>query len=865
MARLGDLVARIGADTREYNKALGDVRKQTGAMVGNIEKLGKQMSMSLTAPIALIAGKGFQTFRAFEFQMAKVAAVSGATASEFKSLKDNAQELGASTRYTSTEVAALQTEYAKLGFSAQEIVNVTDATLALAQATDTDLARAAEVAGSTLRAFQMPATDTAKLADVMALSFSSTALDMESFAEAMKYVAPVAKAAGLSVEETTAMLGTLANAGIKGSQAGTSLRRIITDMGSESGTAAEKIASLGAKGMTLTDAFDEVGRTAQSALLVLANGSDKTAELSTSFDNASGAAKRMQATMDATAEGSMKKMESALEAVMLQIGESLAPTISAAADQIGSLAMWFTKLDASTRETIITIGAVVAAVGPLIVGVTKIIGIYKQAAVVVQSLSKVMLANPYLLAAAALGTLAYKMSEYVSFTTPAEAATNSLNNAMTSAAALAASEGASVNRLSAFVQDNTKSENARAKALEDLKKIAPEYFGTLDMEAVKTGQLTKAVDDYRAAILNAARTKVLTQALEEQVAKMEELKGELADGPDTWDYFFGALGGGAGGAGGATMLQLQRIGINAENTQASIDSLTNKLNNMQSVVPATKTVAEQLKELALQMRHVEKGSEAHKALQAEYDALKESVRGAKEEVKLLNAGVSATPAALPFELETHDFSQDSVTPPTVNGTLNIQDIEVPEEMEIMDGTDLETINASLDSHAEKMQRAVDLGSQFGESLGSAFGSIISGSASAGDAMKAVGKEILKTLIGIAKANAIAAFSSPTNPLNAATGGLAMPAVIAGGLSLVEGLLGAIAFADGGIVSGPTLGLVGEYSGARNNPEVIAPLDKLQSMLGGAGGMQHVVVEGKISGTDIALVQERGTRRLNRRR
>ena len=146
MARLGDLVARIGADTREFNKALGQVSRQTGAMVGNIEKMGKQMSMSLTAPIALIAGKGFQTFRAFEFQMAKVAAVSGATASEFKSLKDNAQELGASTRYTSTEVAALQTEYAKLGFSAQEIVNVTDATLALAQATDTDLARAAEVA-----------------------------------------------------------------------------------------------------------------------------------------------------------------------------------------------------------------------------------------------------------------------------------------------------------------------------------------------------------------------------------------------------------------------------------------------------------------------------------------------------------------------------------------------------------------------------------------------------------------------------------------------------------------------------------------------------------------------------------------------
>ena len=94
----------------------------------------------------------------------------------------------------------------------------------------------------------------------------------------------------------------------------------------------------------------------------------------------------------------------------------------------------------------------------------------------------------------------------------------------------------------------------------------------------------------------------------------------------------------------------------------------------------------------------------------------------------------------------------------------------------------------------------------------------------------------------------------------------MPLLIAGGLTLVESLLGAIAFADGGIVSGPTLGLVGEYSGARNNPEVIAPLDKLRDIMAdGGGGVQNIQVQGVISGNDIELVAERGRNNLRRTR
>ena len=213
-----------------------------------MQQTGKNLSMKLTAPLAALGAVSFNVFKGFEQEMSKVQAVSGATAEEFAALSQNAKDLGASTMFSAREVATLQTEFAKLGFSAKEITKVTGATLALAQASGSDLARSAEVAGSTLRAFGLDASETGRVTDVMAASFSTSALDMETFANSMKFVAPVAKSAGMSIEETSAMLAVLANAGIKGSQAGTSLRRIISEIGASGKPTSEALKDLAAQG-----------------------------------------------------------------------------------------------------------------------------------------------------------------------------------------------------------------------------------------------------------------------------------------------------------------------------------------------------------------------------------------------------------------------------------------------------------------------------------------------------------------------------------------------------------------------------------------------------------------------------------------
>ena len=227
MASLSSLNFRLTANIKPFKTGLDKASRAMDRMGRKMQQTGKNLSMKLTAPITALGAVSFNVFKNFEAEMSKVQAVSGATAEEFKALSDNAKELGASTMFSAREVASLQTEFAKLGFSATEITKVTESTLALAQASGSDLARAAEVAGSTLRAFGLDASETGRVTDVMAASFSSSALDMNLFADSMKFVAPVAKSAGCLLKKHPRCWRCWRTRVSKGSQAGTALRRII--------------------------------------------------------------------------------------------------------------------------------------------------------------------------------------------------------------------------------------------------------------------------------------------------------------------------------------------------------------------------------------------------------------------------------------------------------------------------------------------------------------------------------------------------------------------------------------------------------------------------------------------------------------
>lgn len=554
MASLSSLNFRLTANIAPFRKGLNKAGRAMDKTGRKMQQFGKSMSMKVTAPIVALGAVSFNVFKSFEQEMSKVQAVSGATAEEFKALSDNAKQLGASTMFSAREVASLQTEFAKLGFSATEITKVTESTLALAQASGSDLARAAEVAGSTLRAFGLDASETGRVTDVMAASFSSSALDMETFAESMKFVAPVAKSAGMSIEETSAMLQIMSNAGIKGSQAGTALRRIISEIGASGKPTAEALKDLAAQGLNLADAKDEVGRHAQSALLVLAEGVDQIKPLTTELEHSGGAAQKMADIMGNTAFGAGKRLESAMEGLAISVGELVAVAVVPLVEFLAKAAGALNNMSDGAKKAIVIIGGIAAAIGPAVF----ILGSFQRALVAVRTATWLTTAattafgvavqiatSPITLIIAAIAALSagviYVAYNFKAFSATAKNAIASMVNAVIPAVNLLIN---SFNRAAEFfgmesimIEPFQKMEKTAVPAFKSLGQVVTEIkddLGLLEEQTEETTEETKelatSMDIVAASTDKAAgATKRMTESLMELAAKpIQILKPQLA-------------------------------------------------------------------------------------------------------------------------------------------------------------------------------------------------------------------------------------------------------------------------------------------------------------------------------------------------
>lgn len=263
--------------------------------------------------IASVVTDVVKSMATFEAEMSKVKAVTKATDEEFGKLSESALNLSAAFGVNKTGVAALQTQYARLGFSTSEILLSTKAAIQLSRATGEDLAKSAQIAGSTLRSFNLDAREMNRVADIMATAFNKSALGLDDFGEAIKYVAPVAANANITLEQTSAMLAVLADSGIKGSQAGTSLRKILTDLGVNAGPMlTQKLKEMAAAGLSQADAFDEVGRTAYTSLLVLVKNLEKVQEYTVALKDNKGALDSVASVVKDNLIGDWEKFTAAI-------------------------------------------------------------------------------------------------------------------------------------------------------------------------------------------------------------------------------------------------------------------------------------------------------------------------------------------------------------------------------------------------------------------------------------------------------------------------------------------------------------------------------------------------------------------------
>ena len=337
----------LGKTTDKATKRVGGLTKNIAAMGAGI--LGavaafRQINRFITSSI--------KTFRDFEFQMSKVKAITGASTEDFLKLSQTAEDLGRTTFFTAQQVAELQTNFGKLGFTTQEILDAQKATLDLATATGSDLARAATVAGASVRGFGLDASETQRVVDVMAVSFTSSAMDIEKFQTSMTKVAPIAKASGFSLEDTTAIMSKLTDAGIEASIAGTSLRNILLKMQDPN---SDLVKSFGQtihsydqlipamnkfveEGGSMASIMEVVDLRQAAAFEQMISNTDATLALRDAMLNANGAAERMAAIVGDNLEGAFKRLNSAFEGLLINFTESvLGKSLQRAVDGFANL------------------------------------------------------------------------------------------------------------------------------------------------------------------------------------------------------------------------------------------------------------------------------------------------------------------------------------------------------------------------------------------------------------------------------------------------------------------------------------------------------------------------------------------------
>ncbi|WP_418968445.1 phage tail tape measure protein [Alloscardovia omnicolens] len=377
--------------------AIGEGLTKAG---GKIEGAGKKL-MPLSLAVGGLGVAAVKTAGDFDAAMSQVQAVSGATGEDFLALRNKAREMGATTKFSATDGANALGYMAQAGWSTTQMLEGIDGVMNLAASSGEDLAAVSDIVVGSLTAFGLKASDAAHFADVLAAAAAASNTDVSMMGETFKYCAPVAGALGFSVEEAAEAVGLMSNAGIKSTQAGTALRTIFNSLSKDFTIAGDAIGEVAVKttnadgsmrslndilgdcrqafsGLTESEkvhaAEQLVGKNAMSGFLALMNAAPEDINtMRDALNNATGSAQEMASVMMDNLPGQIEELKSALEELAISIGDALMPVVRDIVSHIQGFIDKLNHMDEGTRNTIIKIGLLVAALAPVLIVVGKVV------------------------------------------------------------------------------------------------------------------------------------------------------------------------------------------------------------------------------------------------------------------------------------------------------------------------------------------------------------------------------------------------------------------------------------------------------------------------------------------------------------
>ena len=393
---------RLAKEAANANTALtkiGEAGKSLENVGNKMSSVGSSLTRNVTMPLVAVGTAAVKTTADFDEQMSKVGAISGATGKDFDDLRDKAREMGAKTKFSAMEAGQGFEYMAMAGWKTEDMLEGIEGIMNLAAASGEDLGTTSDIVTDALTAFGLSAKDSGHFADVLAAASSNANTNVSMLGESFKYAAPVAGALGVNAEDTSLALGLMANAGIKASQAGTNLRTGLTNLAkptkqmqtymdkynialvaNDDGSInlRETMVSLREKMGSLSETEQAAaasaifGKNSMAGWLAIINASDQDFDkLASAIDNCDGSALQMAETMQDNLSGQITILKSALQELMIQIGDALMPTVRKIVEHIQNFVVKLQGMDEGTRNVILRLAAFAAAIGPVLVIVGK--------------------------------------------------------------------------------------------------------------------------------------------------------------------------------------------------------------------------------------------------------------------------------------------------------------------------------------------------------------------------------------------------------------------------------------------------------------------------------------------------------------
>lgn len=395
MAASEDFFIKIKADIEDFKRGMAEVSNTIQSAGKNVASVGKGITAGVTLPIVGIAAAATNTAMDFEAQMSRVGAIAGATAGEMDLLRKSALDLGASTSKSAGEVAIAQEGLAAMGFTVQEVLGAMPGVISAAEASGSDMAQTAEVMASTLNVFGLEASEANRVADVLAQTANQSAASMTDMQYALKYAGGPANALGISLEELSASVGVMTDAGLKGENAGTALRGGLLGLLDPSEKNAKMMTAMGVAmtdsegnfigiskmvqnldgamaGMTDTQKAANlsqlVGKEAVTGFLALMEaGPEKIDSMTASLENSGGASQKAAGIMKDNLKGAVEEMSGAMETAAISIGTALTPMLRQAAEFISKLVEKFNEASPAQQKMVLIMAALAAVIGPVVI------------------------------------------------------------------------------------------------------------------------------------------------------------------------------------------------------------------------------------------------------------------------------------------------------------------------------------------------------------------------------------------------------------------------------------------------------------------------------------------------------------------